>query len=65
MEIYAVAENIGVSYLMFYNSSRAEESVRPPRGDPPSLGPAPVTRDAFAVLSTRVRRLGGDMAVRA
>ena len=41
MEIYAVAENIGVSYLMFYNSSRAEESVRPPRGDPPSLGSAP------------------------
>ena len=40
MEIYAVAENIGVSYLMFYNSSRAEESVRPPPGGThPRLGP--------------------------
>jgi hypothetical protein len=37
MEIYAVAENIGVSYLMFYNSSRAEESVRPPAPGGPTL----------------------------
>jgi hypothetical protein len=42
MEVYAVAENIGISYLFFYNSSKAEESVHPasqPRTAKPSASP--------------------------